>query len=209
MKALSEREKNLLVLLAVFLLAVGFTVWLLLPALEKQQEYATTLELDQLTWSDIETRLAALDADQAREAELEKSCAQYTADFYPLMQSQEIDRLITSLVLQAGLDARDLTMSGASAPETVAPFYLSDLSESENAALYVSEVSLRAEGTASDLWKLIDLFTNDLPSVRVTEFTWEKGSTVAAEGTDADGNALAGSSSALELTLAVYMTAEG
>lgn len=201
MKKLTEREIALLIFLGVFVLLAAFSQFALMPALDQRNTLDSEISALEAEKQEYELLMLQKDANEAKLAELKRDKAAAALDLYPYMQSQEVDRLITNIVLRMGLDAKDLTMQHATEPSVIQPYAPSGIAAAETAQLYVSNVQLRVVGAEETAWRLIDLFTNDSPSIRVTGFSLSRAAAAAVEEAAQGGVTL-------QLSLAVYMYGE-
>lgn len=137
----TERDKKLIVFLALFLLIVGVGYFVVRPLYTRVEELKTQAE--DLQWQVEQTKsyLARLPQLRKMNEELQNDKQQELQIFYPHMESQELDKMITGLTLQASLGAKNLTIAIPDEPYAITPYFLSvpqpdegeQLSESEQA----------------------------------------------------------------------------
>ena len=137
----TERDKKLIVFLALFLLIVGVGYFVVRPLYTRVEELKTQAE--DLQWQVEQTKsyLARLPQLRKMNEELQNDKQQELQIFYPHMESQELDKMITGLTLQASLGAKSLTIAIPDEPYAITPYFLSvpqpdeeeQLSESEQA----------------------------------------------------------------------------
>ena len=137
----TERDKKLIVFLALFLLIAGVGYFVVRPLYTRVEELKTQAE--DLQWQTEQTKsyLARLPQLRKRNEELQNDKQQELQSFYPHMESQELDKMITGLTLQASLGAKSLTIAIPDEPYAITPYFLSvpqpdegeQLSESEQA----------------------------------------------------------------------------
>lgn len=201
MKKMSERDIGLLIFLGVFVVMAAFARFLLMPALETRSTLTSEIDMLEAEKQEYDLLMLEYDTNKASLDQLRAEKAAAAENLYPYMQSQEVDRLITNIVLRMGLDAKDLTMQHATEPSVVQPYTPSGVVASESPQLYVSNVQLRVIGTEALVWQLIDLFTNDSPSIRVASFSVNRNAAASEDAPDSG-------SMTLQLSIAVYMYGE-
>lgn len=128
---MTERDKKLLVFLASFLIIVGFAVLVFLPGMEKID--ALNLEVDEAveTQQEMEIKVASLLQMNKNYEDTADQYQKAVKDFYPLMKSQEVDRLLTEIVLKCGLTATQLNIVMPGEPVVLTPYVGSALALEE------------------------------------------------------------------------------
>jgi cell division protein FtsB len=114
---LSEKDKKLLVFLAIFVIVVCFVYWGVRPIVKRiiqiNEEIADA--------EDIQTannrKIAELPLLQTDNEKLEQQIKEARTDYFPMMSSDEVDRYFTDMVLSYQLDSYDLDIQ---MPETLA-----------------------------------------------------------------------------------------
>lgn len=107
---LTEKDKNLLVFLAAFLVIIGFVVLLILPAAEKKETLETQVQEAQGTKDTMEAAILTYSSLQTQYSALTARASEALKDYYPIMTSQEIDRELTGLVLAQQVEAVNLNI---------------------------------------------------------------------------------------------------
>lgn len=109
--SLTERDKKLLVIISVVAFLFLYINFALMPALTNHDTATAALSSAEEYRDEVEYNLAlasaaALDAENTR-TELNAA----VAAFYPVMENQALDTLVTSLALQHNLEPLSLTIS--------------------------------------------------------------------------------------------------
>lgn len=222
---MTERDKKLLSMLAVVLIAALFIKFLIIPQLEVKSDLAAeSIEMDTQA---MEMKLA-IDSKGSLEENLKKANEEFTQaaeEYYPMMQSYEIEAFITKMILNSGMESRDLEVSSKPYVAEVIPYFASELglemaltgdgkesadgsdsgSESDGtqtgqtqSTVYGSLVNVTVMGTLEQAKSLIDVVNEDYPSVRIQTFTIDSEAAETTEGASVD-------MTTLNLGLEVYM----
>jgi len=124
--AMTERDKKLLIWLGCIVLLAGFGMGIIKPLMAAGAELDEQIMIaaaDQAAMEDKIDRFHQIQSDAERSAE---NAAEATRSYYPLMQSQEVDREIIGLVLAQGLKAEELNITMPEQAFWIVPYYLSD-----------------------------------------------------------------------------------
>ncbi len=230
----TERDKKLVVFLTLFLLIVGGGYFGIRPLYTKVQELGTQAEELEMQAEQTKSHIASLPQIRTTNEQLQNDRQQELKDFYPYMESQELDKMITELTLQASLGAKNLTITIPEESYTITPYFLTvsqkdegeqlteseqayedettddaqtfDTSESDGAEriLYAAQLSVDATGTHAQLQKYIDLLSDDEKYPALQVNSYSWG-TDTWVGTDELGALLMQSSEQLHIELSVYM----
>lgn len=184
---LTNRDKVLLAVLIVFLVIAGFVVFIILPAIDKRSDLQQQIEQAETERSEMEAEIALLPSYQKRKEENESKRRELIQDLYPMMENQEIDKMITNMILDMGLMARDFTVSVRPENRNFTPYTASAMgleealtqekgsqsSEKDTAGneIYISDITVTAIGSLESLQTLIDSVTNEYPALRVVSYT--------------------------------------
>ena len=188
---MTKREQRLLcIALAALALVVDLRL-LLLPVLEEQRALKEEFQALTEKQETYRLRIQTLDYIDEAIAGQEAALLEASAPYYPVLTTEEMDGILTDLLLSHGFFPRELKLeegrSGAAAPylakakKTAGTFYdgvaLSSLAESgspEDIAakgkqyLYAATVRFAAHG--GDWLALLDDVAEDHPGIRVTGF---------------------------------------
>lgn len=173
---LTERDKKILVFLAAFVIVIPVFVWGILPLADKVMETKASLDAVKADVFEMQSKIQLYDTSVAENTSLKEEKQSIGASYYPTMQSQEVDRLITGIILNNGLTSTGLEISSIESEKNIAPYYTSGL-KAGNAELYTYTVSLRAQGSKESVVSLIDDITNNYQGIHVDYFTILPGTT--------------------------------
>lgn len=123
---MTERDKKLLVFLAVVVLVVCVGYWGIRPQLMAASDYSAQLQEEQEKQKIHEMKLAQLSAVQIYNEELETLIASEKEHYYPMMTSDEADHYITELLLEYDMFIYDLTIDMSPKPAALEPYVYSD-----------------------------------------------------------------------------------
>ena len=119
---LTDRDQKLLRFLAVFLLAVGFTYFILLPGIEKSEDLSQKISDRELQKSEMDMKLALLPQMQKTNEEMIQRREEAAGLFLPRMSSQRIDRMLLEMLQACGLEAMNMNISISEEAFTLEPF---------------------------------------------------------------------------------------
>lgn len=108
---LTERDKKMLTTLGVFVLVVCIGYWGVLPQLKSASEYGEKWEAANHLQDVNQMKIAQLITVESNNEELEGLIAGSKAEFYPIMESEEIGNFVTDMVIDKyGMSIYDLTI---------------------------------------------------------------------------------------------------
>ncbi len=142
----TERDKKLIVFLALFLLIVGIGYFVILPLHARVDELQAQADELELQVEQTQNYLARLPQLRKMNEELLGQKQDELQIFYPYMESQELDKMITGLTLHESLGAKNLTISIPDTPYTIVPYFLAaPQQDAEGEQLSDSEQAYEAE----------------------------------------------------------------
>ena len=108
---LTERDKKLLTFMGVFVIVVIIGYYFIIPQLKKASEYEDEIAEQEIIKSVNETKIMQLPVVEVNNEELEKLIIGAKDNYYPMMDSEQIDRLVTNTVIEKyGLVSFDLNI---------------------------------------------------------------------------------------------------
>lgn len=174
--ALTERDKKLLVLLGLFLIIVVFGYFVMLPMYEHLGEIQTELETAETEKMERETKIMMLPTTKTSLNMLKEQLSESVSVYYKEMPSQEIDRLLTFIVLDHDLQAKQLTISMPEDYCSLSPFAPSELAaqyeETSMLGIKVVAASMSMSGDIDDLYEIIDDFSLEYPAIRLVSYSF-------------------------------------
>lgn len=196
---LTDRDQKLLRFLAVFLLAVGFTYFILLPGIEKSEDLSQKISDRELQKSEMDMKLALLPQMQKTNEEMIQRREEAAGLFLPRMSSQRIDRMLLEMLQACGLEAMNMNISISEEAFTLEPFpgsalaqeqavsggsaggtETTDGTEAANASqetkfsaeqLRSAKVDLTVAGEENACRQLLDQFCENTPAFRVVQYS--------------------------------------
>ena len=126
MGELTKRDKKLLILLGIILVVTGFVFLAIKPLAVRLKETKANLEkeeeLREINQKKISLYSDLADYDDALQKKIEKN----VEDFYEMMTSEEIDRMLTDMALGYHLEARNLDIQIPEEEEKLEPYVFSE-----------------------------------------------------------------------------------
>ena len=108
---LTARDKKLLTFMGVFVLVALIGYYGVIPQLKKAREYSEQIEEQELIQNVYQTKVGQLIVVETNNEQLEKLIEGAKENYYPMMDSDAVDHLITNTVIDKyGLKAYDLTI---------------------------------------------------------------------------------------------------
>lgn len=185
---ITERDKKLLSFLACAVILAGMVFLAVMPLIQRGAELDDRkMELENQQW-EMEQKLSLYDSLKAASERINKDLAEELQDFYPRMGSSAVDKEISGIVLEAGLQAVDMSITIPEEEAVCVPYPLSEYGaemagQAENASgdsansmmnIYKAAVSLKAGGGYEKVQALLDVLNRDYPAIRVSGFSLEK-----------------------------------
>lgn len=224
---LTQRDKKLLVALSCIVIVVGFVFLGIRPLYLNYDLTKQQLDEEIIKQSENENKVAMLNSVTATTQELKKKLNDITKDYYSMLQSDEIDKLLTELIVNYGLSARDLTITMPTEELALAPYEYSeaakievqndnednketsdtqdgseDTVKADITGLYAAEVTVKVKGDTSIMKHLIDTLSLNYPSIRITGYSWGKTTDTYVQPT---GDTFIEQSDELDMSLEIYM----
>lgn len=141
----TERDKKLIVFLSLFLLIVGIGYFVVRPLYEKVGQLQAQADELELQVEQTQNYLVRLPQLRKVNEELQGQKRDELQIFYPYMESQELDKMITGLTLHESLGAKNLTITIPDEPYVITPYFLSVSQPDEEGQLSESEQAYEAE----------------------------------------------------------------
>lgn len=141
----TERDKKLIVFLSLFLLIVGIGYFVVRPLYEKVGQLQAQADELELQVEQTQSYLVRLPQLRKVNEELQGQKRDELQIFYPYMESQELDKMITGLTLHESLGAKNLTITIPDEPYVITPYFLSVPQPDEEGQLSESEQAYEAE----------------------------------------------------------------
>ena len=199
---MTERDKKLLALLGVIGVAALLVFLVIMPLREANRLMKTQIETNQEQITIMEQKLSELPAARTGNEERRTKLSELQEDMYPILKSQDIDRLLTERVTMYQLSARKLQIK---LPETAAnvtafgPVKDDGSNPDGKDAVWLAEVSMSVSGSRPQLDGFVDNLEQNMPGIRILDLSW---------GTERTNGAADGVVNTLSLSLQVIMSTE-
>lgn len=183
----TERDKKLLVLLAMFIIAVAAVVLFIMPSLETASQLKENIEIANMDKTKMENDIQLFASSQKTNEKLTEELTSVSKNFYGLLDSNEIDKMLTGMVLNSGLSVKNLVITPNDVPKTISPYYASMQAVTDNAEnqkdqasdakgekayIYVYTIAMEVQGSQESIQRLVDLFSSSAPSLRITSYDY-------------------------------------
>lgn len=192
---LSSREKKLLYFLVCFLIVVGSWVFLIAPLLDKHNELNIEYQNILMENSNKQIELTRYQTAPELLKTKKESLQKIIKDYHPILKNEEIDKLLTTLLLNNYLEPISLSMSEL---QNVTLLSNQNNKDQKNAVSsdYVKQVSINisVSGSLDYLTKTIDDL-NTMNGVQVSTFNY-------TNNVDSNGTV----STTATFTIIIYMT---
>ena len=197
---MTERDKRLIVMLALIVIVVGFGWWGIRPAIKSMTKMNKDLEEQGAKMQVNETKLSKLFMYETEADSYGEMIVSEKYNYFPIMSSSEIDRFFTNMILDRGLSAYDLSIKIGGSPVPVEPYQYSALarivadeaerqknsekkgseedpfeytsSPAYNSEIYGVDITLRLAGDMEDLKGLIEDISKSEKLLLVRNCVW-------------------------------------
>lgn len=172
---MTERDKKLLAGLLVFCVVAILTAMVILPLYSANEVMKEQIASNEKQIALMQQKEAELPMMQAGNEERRKELLDEQKDLFPLLKTQEVDRLLTEKVMLNGLSARKLQITMPQEAANVSGYgrTADDGSNPDKKdGVWIATVSLEAAGTMEAMDRLIDDLSLGTPGVRITGLNW-------------------------------------
>lgn len=191
---ITERDKKLLGFLAAFLIVLMFFLLVFKPLAAKNRQIKSELRAATEREIEFDNKASSAQDMAAKEDQTKEQLGSVLARFYPMQQSQEAERMVTTLMLNHNMTIQSLAVT---MPETasVVKWYQyteagreAEITPSKSAdeadtvlSLYTARVTCVIEGSDQDLWQLVDDISEHYPAISISSAEWVTMEQPAAE----------------------------
>ena len=128
--AMTERDKKLIVILSIIVIVVAIGYWFIRPALKDVKEMKEEIEEQESLKRLNDIKMAQMPVMQVDIEDNKAEIETLKDEFYPMMNSDEIDKYFTSMVLNRNLFAYDLNIEIENTPSSLEPYqYATSISQ--------------------------------------------------------------------------------
>lgn len=222
---ITERDKKLLLFMAVFIIVVVFGFFIIRPLAETDAALKDELVMQEDIQLRTQQKLMLLSSVEANVEKTEEELDAAAKEFYPVMKSQEIDKLLTEIVLKWGLDPKQLTIQMPESEMILEPFYASqaaledalsraatqgeeEQTDSTQATassfygIYAAQAELIVKGDRMVMEQMADEISEDYPAIRITGAAWGREINSLR---DEMGEYISSADDTLQLQMEIYM----
>lgn len=172
---MTERDKKLLMGLGIFCLVAILAAVVILPLYSANELMKEQIEANAEQIALMEQKQAELPILRAEREAKEKELLEVQEPLYPLMKTQDIDRLLTEKVMLYGMSAKRLQITMPEEAANVTGFGRSaddGSNPDKKDGVWIASVSLEVSGSMAAMDNLIDNLSLQTPGVRITGLTW-------------------------------------
>ena len=226
---ITERDKKLLVFLAVFLIAAAFLLLVIMPGFDRAQELREEITASTQSKMEMDSKIAQLPNLEEQLGVMQKEWEAISEDLYPMMESQDIDKIVTDEVIAQGLTTKSMKITMNQDPVSLQPYLWKEKQEQQNQAaaaeasdgdgeaaeadsaavdsgqeetstgIYSAKVNLSVEGSREKIRRLMDRFVNEYTAVRVLSAKYD------TEEVIDDAGLVQSTNTVLDLEMGFYM----
>ena len=129
---LSKKDKMTIAIVLFVGLLFCFAWYLIKPAVADIRSLSDKIEQAEITQAQYKGKIMSLSSSEAVFGRAVTDLSESTSEFYAVMQSSEIDRMMTNYVLGFGLFPEDLYISMPSGPVEESPYMYSDVAQGQS-----------------------------------------------------------------------------
>lgn len=198
---ISESDRKLLSILAALVLAIAFFILVFQPLNRRNQQLQK--EISEVKEQENAMNVAAsLAGDMVKqEQEAKNALDEILICFYPMLQSQEAENMITVLMLNHSLQIQNMSITAEGTPSTLQWYQYSGNATAQmpaesqsqtsaitdNFGIYTIRLNCTAEGNKENLMALVDDISVNYPAISILGTEWsvvEKRTETTQSGTN-------------------------
>lgn len=217
---MTEKDKKLIVFLAIFVIVVAGGYWGLYPIISKISSINSDIDEAMATRDMNEIKVAQVLMLEEENEEMESDIKISREQFFPVMTSSQVDKYITGLILDYKLTAYDLSIDMPKEEAEVEPYIYSEKAVAEDEAatedaentyetvptgIYEVSVTMRVGGDRKNIQQLIDDLSGVTGKIHLTSFSWGEERSVDF---DEDGAYEVKTNVTMTISLNLYMCEE-
>lgn len=179
---LTERDKKLLIFLALVLILFGIGYCIIFPLFQKSKELSERISESQIDKQTVEMKLNSYDVVVEAREEKQTAASECEDKFLEEMTATGVDNMLTSLAFEHHVVVRTLNIQMPTENVTNLSSYRTKiygageegLVEEQSAFEGVGTVgiSMTLSGTRENLQSIVDLYVSMEPKIRATNITW-------------------------------------
>lgn len=179
---ISEKDKKLLVYLAIFCLIIIPFWFILRPAMAKGNEIKGELDTALAERVQMETEIIKYQSNLATLEENRNLYNQEISDINPVMPNNRIDSMITDMATNCGVEIIRLSISNNENKQNESPYKYSQIAieaeanedssaEETEPVLYITGVNITVRGAEDSIYRLMDSISSRIPAIRATSYS--------------------------------------
>lgn len=184
----TESDKKLLSFLAAFLLAGIFFLAVFRPLMEKNNALQKEIEVARQEEVNIDTAASLAEDMASKEQTTKEQMLKTMQCFYPILESQEAENMVTILMLNHNLQVQNLSIVMSEVPSGLKWYQYSEnavttaTAASENNpennkpedsfGVYTIRINCTADGTKENLMALLDDISMNYPAISILSAEW-------------------------------------
>lgn len=157
LKNISDKDFKLLVFMFLVVVVVGIGYWGILPQIKAFNSLQEEIDEAQAEAELNEMKVMNLGLVMGLTKTYEEQIAQNRDEFYPIMKSSEVDRMMTALAREKNLEIFDLRFTMPTAPSTRQPYQYSALYQIQMEKKAEYELKAKKSVSSDDDDDLLDL----------------------------------------------------
>lgn len=155
---MTERDKKLLVFLAIFVIVVGLGYWGIRPIIMKIMDIDDEIVKQEDLSTIYELKIVELPAIEIDNEIFEEEIEKARKNYFEMLESNEVDKLMTGIALSYNLYCYDLSISMPSGTATSQAYKYSEKYESDRADAEMLAAQAEAEELMRDSYEYDDLY---------------------------------------------------
>lgn len=183
---ITESDRRLLSILAALILAIAFAFLVFRPIMQRNEQLQK--EISQVKEQENAMNIAAsLSDDMIRqEQDAKDALDEILVCFYPMLQSQEAENMLTVLMLNHSLQIQNMSITVEETPSTLQWYQYSrnasqqtpaevqsaDVATADNFGIYTIRLTCSAEGSRENLMALVDDISVNYPAISILSTEW-------------------------------------
>lgn len=153
---MTQRDKNLLVMLSIFVIVVCIGYWGIYPVIKDISDINNEMQTQQDLQSVNELKLAQVLIMEADNETWEKEIQTAREQFYPMMTNAEIDDYFTNMVLDYNLASYELEISSSEEEIALEPYQYSERAALLEQQAGLEQTGLEGQDDAGDVLEQVD-----------------------------------------------------
>ncbi len=167
---LSKRERVLIYILLILVIITAMFYFLVKPAADRNSRLATELLNKQSEEMVVRHNISSLENQKTKTKELHEIITKENEEIFPILSNDEVDLLVTSLMLNFNMAPNSLNISNAYLKQMLSYGETKPQDENDVLKVYTSAVTVKLSGTLTDLVDLLDHLEN-VRSIRVINYS--------------------------------------